>query len=116
MKLIALIALSFLINTQSFAKTFVYCSEGSPSAFNPQITTDGTSNNAAAHTIYNRLIEFKYGTTELVPGLASSWTVSDDGKEVVFNLRNDVSFHATPYFTPTRNFNADDVLFRLIVV
>ena len=27
MKLIALIALSFLINTQSFAKTFVYCSE-----------------------------------------------------------------------------------------
>ena len=111
MKLISLIALSFVFNSQVFAKTFVYCSEGSPSAFNPQITTDGTSNNAAAHTIYNRLIEFKYGTTELVPGLASSWVVSKGGKEVVFNLRNDVSFHATPYFTPTRNFNADDVLF-----
>ena len=100
-----------LTSTNVFAKTFIYCSEGSPSAFNPQITTDGTSNNAAAHTIYNRLIEFKYGSTELEPGLASSWEVSKDGKEIIFNLRNDVTFHSTEYFTPTRNFNADDVLF-----
>ena len=56
-----------LLATGAQAKTFVYCSEGSPSAFNPQITTDGTSNNAAAHTIYDRLVNFKYGTTEIEP-------------------------------------------------
>lgn len=93
------------------ASTLVYCSEGSPTAFNPQITTDGTSNNASAHTVYNRLIEFKYGTTELTPALAESWTISKDKKTYTFNLRKDVKFHKTSYFEPTRDFNADDVLF-----
>lgn len=95
----------------AFSKTFVYCSEGSPSAFNPQITTDGTSNNAAAHTIYERLIEFTYGETKLEPGLAKSWTVTPDGLTYIFKLREGVKFHTTKYFTPTRDFNADDVLF-----
>ena len=115
MKVLSIIFLSSLMCSLSHAKTFVYCSEGSPSAFNPQITTDGTSNNASAHTIYNRLIEFKYGSTELEPGLAKNWTVSNDGKEIIFNLRKNVNFHQTKYFKPSRNFNADDVIFRSIV-
>ncbi len=93
--------------------TFVYCSEGSPTSFNPQITTDGTSNNASGHPIYNRLVEFKYGTTEIVPALAESWTVSPDGKTYTFKLRHGVKFGTTKYFTPTREFNADDVLFSV---
>ncbi len=95
----------------SSKKTFVYCSEGSPTAFNPQITTDGTSNNASAHTIYNRLVEFEYGSTKIVPALAESWDISEDKLEYTFNLRKGVKFHTTKYFTPTRDFNADDVLF-----
>mgnify|MGYP001587657327 CR=1 FL=1 len=95
------------------ASTFVYCSEGSPTSFNPQITTDGTSNNAAGHPIYNRLVEFKYGTTETIPGLAESWTVSPEGKVYTFKLRKGVKFGSTKYFTPTREFNADDVLFSI---
>ncbi|MEC7181329.1 MAG: ABC transporter substrate-binding protein, partial [Bdellovibrionota bacterium] len=76
-----MLALFFILSQTAFAaKNFIYCSEGSPSAFNPQITTDGTSNNASSHTIYNRLIEFKYGSTELVPALATSWKVSKDKK------------------------------------
>mgnify|MGYP000038270855 CR=1 FL=1 len=92
-------------------KTFVYCSEGSPTAFNPQITSDGTSNNASAHTIYNRLIEFEYGSTKLVPALAESWDISKNKLEYTFNLRKGVKFHTTKYFTPTRDLNADDVLY-----
>ena len=68
-----LILTSILIfSTAIKANVFVYCSEGSPSAFNPQITTDGTSNNASAHPIYNRLVEFKRGSTEIEPGIAKA--------------------------------------------
>jgi len=94
-------------------KTLVYCSEGSPTAFNPQITTDGTSSNAATKTIYSRLVDFKYGTTEIVPGLATSWDISSDKLTYTFNLREGVNFHTTKYFTPSRTFNADDVLFSI---
>ena len=103
--------LLLLIQFNAHAKTFVYCSEGSPSAFNPQITTDGTSNNASTHPIYNRLVDFKKGTTEIIPSLAKSWDISKDGKEFTFKLRQDVSFHKTKYFSPSRKLNADDVLF-----
>ena len=49
------------------AKTLVYCSEGSPENFNPQLYTSGTSVDASAVPVYNRLVDFKPGTTELVP-------------------------------------------------
>lgn len=95
------------------AKNFVYCSEGSPSSFNPQIFTDGTSSNAASMTLYNRLVEFETGTTKIVPGLATSWEISKDKKVYTFTLRKGVKFHTTKYFTPTRDFNATDVLFSI---
>lgn len=65
-------------------KIFVYCSEASPSTFNPQLASDGPTFNASSSVIFNRLIEFKYGTTELEPGLAKSWTISKDGKTYQF--------------------------------
>lgn len=91
-------------------KTFVYCSEGSPSKFNPQVADDGTTFNAT-RTLYNGLVEFKYGETTLEPGLAESWAISKDGLTYTFKLRKGVKFHSTPYFKPTRELNADDVLF-----
>lgn len=93
------------------ATTFVYCSEGSPSTFNPQMATDGPTFNASARALYNRLIEFEPGGTRLLPGLAQSWDVSKDGKTITFKLRPAVPFHETSYFKPTRPFNADDVVF-----
>src|SRR5690606_40949208 len=38
------------------AKTFVYCSEASPEGFDPGLYTAGTTFDAAAHTVYNRLL------------------------------------------------------------
>jgi dipeptide transport system substrate-binding protein len=46
-----------------------------------------------------------------VPALAESWTVSPDSKTVTFKLRKGVKFHSNANFKPTRDFNADDVLF-----
>ena len=84
------------------AKALIYCSEGSPSTFNPQIATDGTTfNNTRA--VYNQLVQFKYGETEIIPGLAESWVISDDGLKYTFQLRKGVKFHKTKYFTPTRD-------------
>lgn len=90
--------------------TFVYCSEGSPSSFNHQLATDGTTFNATK-PIYSRLVEFKYGETTIEPGLSEKWLISKDGLKFTFKLRKNVKWHETSYFKPSRNFNADDVLF-----
>ncbi|MCO5057138.1 MAG: ABC transporter substrate-binding protein [Rhizobiaceae bacterium] len=106
----ALLAATMLGGAAS-AKTLVYCSEGSPEGFDPALYTAGTTFDASSKSIYNRLVQFEPGTTKTVPGLAESWEVSDDGLEITFKLRSGVKFHTTDFFTPTRDFNADDVLF-----
>ncbi len=93
------------------AQSLVYCSEGSPEGFDPALYTAGTTFDASSHPIYNRLAEFKVGTTEVIPALAESWEVSEDGMTVTFSLRQGVQFHSNDMFTPTRDFNADDVIF-----
>ncbi len=106
--------LSSLIVLFSFnleAKTLINCSEASPSSFNPQIVTDAPSFNASAITLYNRLLRFQLGTTKIIPGLAESYKISSDGKVYTFKLRKGVKFHTTSYFKPTRDLNAEDVLF-----
>src|SRR6202012_1638161 len=60
---------------------------------------------------YDQLVEFEPGTTNVVPGLAEKYDVSKDGLEIVFHLRKGVKFHSWKGFKPTRDFNADDVLF-----
>lgn len=92
------------------ATTLVYCSEGSPEGFNPALYTAGTTFDASSKPIFNRLVEFERGTTNIVPALAESWEVSDDGLAYTFNLRRGVQFHSNDDFTPTREFNADDVI------
>src|SRR6218665_1444737 len=93
------------------ASTLVFCSEGSPAGFDAAQYTAGTEFDASAETIFNRLSQFERGGTAVVPGLATSWDVSPDGLTYTFHLREGVKFHTTPYFKPTRTFNADDVLF-----
>ena len=107
------LALSLGMTGAAVAKTLVYCSEGSPEGFNPQIATAGTTFDASARPIYNRLVEFERGTTKIVPGLAESWEVTSGGTLYTFKLRKGVKFQTASGFTPTRDFNADDVLFSM---
>ncbi len=92
------------------AKTLVYCSEGSPENFNPMINTTGTTFDAN-RPIYNRLVQFKLGSTDTVPGLAEKWDVAPDSKSFTFHLRHNVKWQSNAMFKPTRPFNADDVIF-----
>ncbi|MCB0356652.1 MAG: ABC transporter substrate-binding protein [Bdellovibrionales bacterium] len=113
MKNMILISWVYLLiaTTAQAAKTFVYCSEASPKIFNPQLGLDGPTFNASSRPLYNRLVEFVQGGTEIIPALAESWTINKNSTVYTFKLRKDVSFHTTDYFKPTRNMNADDVLF-----
>jgi dipeptide transport system substrate-binding protein len=92
------------------AKTLVYCSEANPESLNPQVVTSVTGMNAA-EPMFDGLVRLELGGGGIVSGLAESWTVSPDGTEYLFHLRHGVKFHANAHFTPTRDFNADDVLF-----
>lgn len=105
------LGLMILANQSLSAKTFIYCSEGSPSTFSPMLASDGTTFNASSSAVFNRLVEFKGGTTEIQPALAESWSTDKTGLIFTFKLRKGVKFQTTAYFTPTRELNADDVLF-----
>jgi|GEM_PF-6515 len=103
--------LAFMASSAAAAPaTLVYCSEGSPENFTPALNTTFTSLDAA-RPVFNQLIEFEPGTTNLVPSLAESWEISTDGIAITFHLRKGVKFHTHGGFKPTRDFNADDVLF-----
>jgi len=101
---------AILAMASASAKTLVYCSEGSPENFYPGINTTGTSFDANEQ-IYDNLVKFERGGTTVVPGLAEKWTVSKDGTEYTFHLRKGVKWHSNKNFKPSRDFNADDVLF-----
>lgn len=102
---------AFLMTSAVSAKTLVYCSEGSPENFAPSVNTTGTSFDVNNH-VYSTLVEFERGGTKVTNnGLADSWDISPDGKVYTFNLRKGVKWHSSKNYKPTRDFNADDVIF-----
>ncbi len=94
--------------------TIVYCSEASPESFNPQIASSGPSFVASSQVLYNRLVNFDPEKNTPVPSLATDWTISPDGKTYTFTLRQGVKFNSNKFFKPTRDFNADDVIFSVM--
>lgn len=107
-----IIALSAILGSSILhAKPLTVCTEASPDGFDVVQYNSLTNTNAAADTIFNRLIEFDAASGKLVPSLAESWQVSADNLQYTFKLRKNVAFQRTDYFQPTRPLNADDVLF-----
>jgi len=90
---------------------FVYCVNGQVNTFNPQKASSGLIVDTLAAQLYDRLLDVDPYTYRLVPELAESWEVLDNGATYRFRLRNDVAFQTTAWFTPTRKLNADDVTF-----
>ena len=86
--------------------TLIFGRGGDSVGLDPALEEDGESFKVCDN-IYDTLIEYKDGSTEIEPGLATSWESSEDGLTWTFHLRQGVTFHdGTP-------FNAEAVLFSL---
>jgi len=92
------------------AETLVVCSEASPDALNSALTDSNTSFDVSEQ-IADRLVEMEIGGSKVIPGLAESWTITEDGLRYTFKLRHGVKFQSSDAFKPTRDLNADDVVF-----
>ncbi len=99
--------------TAAHAKDLAFCTSEGPEGFDPAPHITSATFDASSVALYNRLVEFAPGTTRPVPALAEGWDVSEDGLEYTFHLRQGVKFHSTYFFTPSRDLNADDVVFSL---
>lgn len=81
--------------------------EAEPTTLDPHQITDYNSIRATM-PMFETLTQFAPGTTEIIPGLAKSWEVSDDGLVYIFHLRKGVTFHDGTSFTAEAvKFNID---------
>lgn len=78
---------------------------GDSAALDPSIVTDGESLKIAQQ-VFDPLLAYKSGTTEVEGALAESWEISEDGLTYTFKLRQGVKFH------DGTDFNADAVVFN----
>lgn len=69
------------------------------------------SNIWAINHLFNGLVQFS-DQLEVLPAIAHSWSLSEDGLEYRFALRRDVFFHQSPCFTEgTRSVTAHDFVY-----
>lgn len=87
--------------------TIVVGLQAEPVTLDPHQVTDYNTGRAV-DPMFERLVRFKDESTELEPGLAEKWDISDDGLTYRFSLRQGVTFHdGTP-------FDADAVVFSIL--
>ena len=72
--------------------TLVFGTSADPVVLDGSLVSDGESLRVIDQ-IFETLVSLKPGTTELEPGLAKSWEISDDGLTYTFELQEDVTFH-----------------------
>ena len=92
------------------AKPLVFCADAGPEGFDPSLWDSASTSNVTSQ-IFQGLVGFQRGGTQLEPQLATAWQIAPDAKTFTFTLRRGVKFHTTPYFKPTRDFDADDAVF-----
>jgi ABC-type transport system substrate-binding protein len=86
--------------------TLIFARSGDAVGLDPAREDDGESF-YIADNVYETLVEFKPGTTDIQPGLAERWEAAANGLEYTFYLRSGVKFHDGTAF------NADAVVYSL---
>jgi peptide/nickel transport system substrate-binding protein len=89
------------------AGTLVVGLVAEPVNLDPAQVTDFNSNRVGRR-IVEPLVTFAEETTQIVPGLAESWTISPDGLQYTFKLRKGVKFHdGTPFNAAAAKFSIE---------
>ncbi len=104
MFLIGLLAFLILSDKPKDSAAVIYAGSDDPGILDPQAISSGEQVRVT-NNVFETLIRFADTTTDLVPGLASKWEVSKDGKSIDVWLRTGVKFH------DGSDFNADAVAF-----
>ncbi|MCO6186626.1 ABC transporter substrate-binding protein [Rhizobium sp. L1K21] len=110
----ALAAASLLFASPSFSQTppnvLIVGQIAEPKSLDPAADT-AVNDFRILVNLYDGLVRYKDGTLEVEPSLATSWTISDDGKVYTFKLREGVTFHdGTPFNAEAVKFNFDRML------
>ena len=106
MKFAATTALATLLATTSLAAGVTIGMQLEPPMLDPTAGAAGAIDEVTYANIYEGLTRFTE-TGAVVPALAESWEISDDGLTYTFKLRTGVTYH------DGTDFNADDVVFAL---
>lgn len=100
-------SVAFGAETPKYGGTLIFGRGGDSVGLDPANITDGESTRVT-EMIFEGLVGFKGETTDIVPVLATSWTVSKDGKVWTFKLRKGVKFHdGTPFNAEAVKFSFD---------
>jgi ABC-type transport system substrate-binding protein len=109
-KLFLVLLAAFIIvscGTEAEEKVLVFARSGDSVGLDPARETDGESFYGSTQ-IFDTLVEFVPGTTEIQPALAESWEISADGLTFTFKLVEGATFHdGTPV-------NAEAVVFSFM--
>jgi peptide/nickel transport system substrate-binding protein len=81
------------------SKIVVYAYNDRITGIDPSIEDD--TGLVVLGSIYETLTYYDYKTGEVKPRLATNWTSSEDGREWIFRLRNNVVFHDGSLFNAT---------------
>ena len=78
------------------------------STLDPADAYDFFANDFVMYNIGGGLVDYRPGTTQIVPNLATDWTVSPDGLTWTFNLRQGVKFaDGTPFNATVVKYSID---------
>jgi peptide/nickel transport system substrate-binding protein len=92
MPVLALVLLAGCPPAERRPPTLTVASVGDPLTLDPAAASDSESMQVLMQ-IFEGLVRYKAGSTQVEPSLATSWTVSSDGKQWTFKLRRGVRFH-----------------------
>src|SRR5271157_6094586 len=85
------LTLAALTGAASAQTTLVVGMAADPTGLDPEAVLNNTSGFVMS-TIYDSLVRYKPGTTEVVPGVAEKWDVSADGLTYTFHLKSGIKF------------------------
>lgn len=77
--------------TKSPENTFIESVSANPSSLFPLTNNDGEAS-AVVNMFFESLADRHWDTYDWIPSIASSWEISDDGKQFTFNINKDAKF------------------------